>query len=243
MARFPTARRLAGHILDGLLPAHCILCGCLIGTGRLCPPCCAELPRLLRPCRQCALPGLNADVMLCGPCLRRPPPWDAAMAALCYEYPVDQLVQQFKFNRSLACGQLLADEMSRQLRLSIAPLPDVLLPVPLHFTRRFLRGFNQAEFLARELGSQFDIPVLVGPLRRRRRTAAQSGLGLRARRGNLRGAFLCGRLPAARVALVDDVLTTGATLAECARAVRAAGAAHICIWVAARVPGPGGRAA
>jgi ComF family protein len=174
--------------------------------------------------------------MLCGACLRRPPAWNEALAALVYEYPVDQLVQQFKFRRALACGQLLADEMARFVNQSGTALPDVLIPVPLHITRQFWRGFNQAEFLARRLGSRYKIPVLVNQLQRTRRTSAQSGLDRRARKKNIRGAFSCRQLAYARVALVDDVLTTGTTLAECARAVRAAGASNIAVWVAARVP-------
>ncbi len=236
MADLQTARTLLAQTLDFLLPAHCILCGLCSDSGSLCHPCREELPRSSQSCRQCALSCIRSDVMLCGACLRRPPAWNEALAALVYEYPVDQLVQQFKFQRSLACGQLLADEMVLFVNQSGTVLPDVLIPVPLHFTRRFWRGFNQAEFLARRLGSRYKIPVLVNQLQRTRRTSAQSGLDRRARKKNIRGAFSCRQLPNARVALVDDVLTTGTTLAECARAVRAAGASNIAVWVAARVP-------
>ncbi len=223
--------------LDFLLPAHCILCGLYIGSGRLCSPCREELPRPDRCCRRCALPGLYSDVMLCGACLRQPPAWNEGLAALVYEYPVDQLVQQFKFRRHLACGQLLADEMIRRLRQSRSALPDVLIPVPLHFTRRFWRGFNQAEFLARQLGSRLQVPVLVHRLRRTKSTSAQSGLDRKQRRKNIRGAFCCRPLDCANVALVDDVLTTGTTLTACVQAVKKAGASHVAVWVAARVPG------
>jgi len=230
-----SARTLLSHSLDFLLPAHCILCGLYSDSGSLCPLCLEELPRSTHSCRQCALPGMRSDVMLCGACLRQPPAWNEALAALVYEYPVDQLVQHFKFRRSLACGQLLADEMIRFVDQSGTALPDILIPVPLHFTRRFWRGFNQAEFLARQLGSRFKIPVLVNQLRRTRRTSAQSGLDRKARKKNIRGAFCCRHLANARVALVDDVLTTGTTLTECARAVKAAGASNVAVWVAARV--------
>jgi ComF family protein len=118
--------------------------------------------------------------------------------------------------------------------------PELLIPVPLHFTRRFQRGFNQAELLARAIGAAINIPVRVDCLARSRRTAAQSGLDRAARRKNLRQAFRCGNLAGVRIALVDDVLTTGTTLEACARAARKAGAAHVSVWVAARVPAPGG---
>lgn len=223
-------------LLDALLPAHCILCGLYCGAGRLCEPCRADLPRVVAPCRRCALPGLSSDVMLCGACLGRPPPWDTALAPLVYSYPVDQLVQRFKFQRSLACGQALADELLAMPALKHAPRPDVLIPVPLHFSRRLVRGFNQAEFLARELGKHLGIPVCVSRVRRSRSTPAQSGLDKKARRRNIRGAFKARRCAGLHVALVDDVMTTGATLAEATRAVRQAGATAVDIWVAARVP-------
>jgi ComF family protein len=173
--------------------------------------------------------------MLCGACLRKAPAWDRALAALAYEYPVDRIVRKFKFQRNLACGQLLADELIRCFEQSGSAAPDILIPVPLHFTRRFWRGFNQAEFLARQLGSRLRIPVLVHKLLRKKRTSAQSGLGRRERQRNIRGAFQCRTTGKLRVALVDDVMTTGTTLAACARAVRAAGASHVSVWVAARV--------
>jgi len=230
-------RQALTYSLQLLLPSHCILCGLDSGSRSMCQPCRKELPRVAQACHQCARPGLRSDFHLCGACLHHPPAWDAAVAALVYEYPVNHVVQHFKFQRNLACGRLLAEEMIRRVRQSGTPLPAALIPVPLHVTRRFARGFNQAEILARELGSSFGIPVLVHRLRRTKRTAAQSGLDRTQRRKNIRGAFFCRQLAAASVALVDDVLTTGTTLRACARAVRAAGVPEIAVWVAARVPG------
>jgi len=221
--------------MDLMLPAHCFLCGLYSGSQNLCAGCLADLPRLARTCRLCAGPCPRSEIMMCGPCLIRPPIWDRALAALAYEYPVDHVVRQFKFHRSLACGQLLADELANLIGGSGADLPDVLIPVPLHFSRRFSRGFNQAEFLARRLGCRLKLPVLVHKLRRRRRTSAQSGLDRKQRRTNIHGAFSCGELRGMKVALVDDVLTTGTTLAECTRALRASGTADVAVWVAARV--------
>jgi len=206
---------------------------------------------------------MQSSVKACGACLSHPPAWDNAVTGLLYEYPVDHLVRRFKFHRNFACGQLLADELVFTLRrldlrlpdlplpdlplpdlplpdlpLPDLPLPDLLLPVPLHFTRRFQRGYNQAEFLARSVGKALGLPVRVDLLHRTRRTTAQSGLDRAERRKNVRGAFDCHNLAGARVALVDDVLTTGTTLEACARAARKAGASQVSIWVAARVPSP-----
>jgi ComF family protein len=186
---------------------------------------------------------MQSGVKTCGACLSHPPAWDNAVTGLLYEYPVDHLVRRFKFHRNFACGQLLADELVFTLRRLDLPLPDMrlpdlLLPVPLHFTRRFQRGYNQAEFLARSVGKALCLPVRVDLLHRTRRTTAQSGLDRAERRKNVRGAFSCHNLAGARVALVDDVLTTGTTLEACARAARNAGASQVSIWVAARVPSP-----
>jgi ComF family protein len=174
--------------------------------------------------------------MLCGQCLAHPPAWDEAVAGLLYDYPVDHLVQQFKFRRSLVCGQMLADELVLQVRRTGAWLPQVLVPVPLHFARQFRRGFNQAEFLASQVGRQLGIPVCRSALQRTRNTPAQSGLDRKARGNNLKGAFSARNMNGLELALVDDVLTTGTTLGECIATMKVAGATRISVWVAARTP-------
>jgi ComF family protein len=162
------------------------------------------------------------------------------LAALVYRFPVDRLVCRFKFNRDLSAGALLGRELLDAIRRSGQELPDAIVPVPLHRTRQFSRTFNQAELLARQLGRALDIPVHSRLLTRNRRTAAQSGLDAAGRRRNIRGAFrlsgLRGALPSCRhIALVDDVLTTGVTLAECSRSCGAL-RRRISVWVAARAP-------
>jgi ComF family protein len=228
-----------------VLPAACVLCGQASPCRLLCPGCEHDLPRIQECCKQCALPGTYGAARLCADCLRHQPSWDQAIAALVYEYPVDHLVRHFKFHKDMCCGQLLADELSRAVMLSFdrpeftpQQKPDLLIPVPLHFLRRCRRGFNQAEVLATELQRVCGIPVMRKLLRRRVHTPAQSGLERKARQKNLRDAFQCGRLPGSHVALIDDVLTTGATLAECTRVLKRAGAHRVSVWVAARVPAP-----
>jgi ComF family protein len=190
---------------------------------------------------QCSLPLSHPADRFCGHCLRKPPPWDFATSALVYEFPVSQMVCRFKFGRSLACGRVLSRELIRAVRKRSACLPDCILPVPLHRLRLFSRAFNQAEVLAREAGKALDIPVYGSILRRRRRTRAHSGLDAASRKKNIRGAFACS-IPAGKqaffkhVALVDDVMTTGATLAECSRTLKKAGAESVSVWIAARTP-------
>ncbi len=248
------AHRLALRALDTLLPACCLLCGGpaigaeaadRAGPGRpetrsagLCAPCSRELPRVGKACRQCALPGPFEDTP-CGACLRRPPAFGSAAAALMYDYPVDRLVQSFKFGRSLAAGDVLAAELAAALASRrTMTRPDVAVPVPLHALRRAQRGFNQSEWLGRRVARRLGIPLRTGLLHRVRRTRAQSGLARADRSRNLRGAFRSRGVEGLRIALVDDVLTTGTTLDECARTLRAAGAAEIEVWVAARVSAP-----
>lgn len=238
-----TACAWAGAALNALLPRHCVMCGMGSGAENICPPCAGDLPRPDHSCGLCGLPLIHTGDRLCGRCLSRPPPWDAALAALVYRFPVDQLVCSFKFGRNLACGRILARELSRAAGEGSRLLPSCILPVPLHRTRHFSRSFNQADLLARQAGHNLGIPVFSTTLLRRRRTRAHSGLDAASRKRNIRGAFTC-RIPAgkehyyANPALVDDVMTTGATLAECTRTLKKAGARRVSVWVAARAPIP-----
>jgi ComF family protein len=213
----------------------------------LCNGCESDMPRIIKCCRQCGLPGQWGTTKLCADCVRKPPAWDSAVAALVYEYPIDQLVQNFKFHRDTASGQLLAEELARavmaKIRADAGDSADLIIPVPLHFLRQFRRGFNQAEMLASVIGKHCGIPIGSKLLQRRTYTTAQSGLSRKARRKNLRHAFNCPPIKAGHVALVDDVLTTGTTLQECSRVLKAAGAHKVSVWVAARVPAPGQRRA
>ena len=166
------------------------------------------------------------------------------MAALAYRFPADYLVCHFKFSRSLVCGDLLAQELIAAIEKSEAPRPQAIMPVPLHSTRLLRRSFNQAELLADSVGKAFDLPVLRSAMRRRRKTRAQSGLDAAARQKNLRGAIEVTRKikdiqKVRHVALLDDVCTTGVTLAACCAALRRAGVEQVTVWVACRAPPPG----
>lgn len=228
------------RLLDHVLPRVCLVCGCAAGSANLCAPCAAELPRLGDACRQCGLPLPASPGALCGACLRDPPPWVSTVAALDYRYPVRQFVRRFKFGRSLASGEVLAGELAGAVQRSACSLPDIIVPVPLHVTRLLWRGYNQADLIARRLGRDLRLDVDAGLLRRRRRTGAQSGLDARLRRRNVRNAFSAHprRPMPASIALVDDVMTTGATLEACTRALLRGGARSVTLWVAARAPPP-----
>lgn len=240
--RLKLFRRWGSRVMDGLLPRHCLMCGLPSGTANLCMPCRNDLPRSSASCRQCALPLPFSDSETCGACQLEPPPWDLAVAAMLYAFPVDRLVRRFKFQRNLACGAVLASELVLAVEEQCKQLPGVIVPVPLHRSRQFRRNFNQADILARALGKNTDIPVRHMALQRLRRTRAQSGLDADGRQKNTHGAFQLRYGESFRsvrhAALVDDVLTTGATLSECTRVLKKAGVKSVSVWVAARAPAP-----
>jgi len=230
-----------------VLPAHCLLCA-QDGTAQrdLCAGCASDLVGNHRCCPRCALP-LAVPAPLCGECLRSAPPFDAAFAPYLYIHPLDLLVTKLKFGRSLAAGRVLSELWLDAISERAPPLPDLLVPVPLHTSRLRERGYNQALELARPLAAALRIPLAAGLLARTKATAAQTNLDARARRRNLRGAFEFQAVAAhaataktAHVALVDDVMTTGTTLRECARVLRRAGVARVDVWVLARAPSPRG---
>ncbi len=229
------------HLVHSLKPAsrrHCLLCES-IGQEALCADCLHDLPWNAHHCQRCALP-LPAGAGLCARCAEQPPRQSSAIAPLRYEFPVDHLVAGLKYHRHLEnaplLGQLLLDAVKAQ------GAPDLLLPVPLHDQRLAERGYNQALEIARPLARHFQRPLEVRLLERKRATAAQMTLDAASRARNPRGAF---RLNAARlarlgplhsVAVIDDVMTTGATLAEIAGLLASAGIADIRFWVVARTP-------
>ncbi len=233
----------ASVLLEGLLPNACTLCGLRAHEPvPLCLPCKAEMTLNSKPCGRCGLSlPASAQAGPCGACIAKPPVFRAAVTPWLYDEYLAYLIRQWKFHRRQHLTGLLA-----QLWLERCPNPpeiDLLVPVPLHWRRRWQRGYNQAELLARELlrrrpglaGAGLD----PGLLRRGRATPEQSGLDARQRASNLRGAFTVrGRCDNLRIALVDDVLTTGATSAEAASALLTAGADEVHIWCLARTPSP-----
>jgi len=221
-----------------LLPPHCLLCDQRSdGVGDLCSGCRADLQRNRICCPRCALP-LQTPAPLCGECLQREPPFAAAFAPFVYAHPFDLLVTKLKFGRSLAAGRVLAG-LWLAASNELPALPQMLVPVPLHPDRLRERGYNQALELARPLARVLRVPLKANLLERTRATPAQTNLDAKTRRRNMRGAFTInatGLPPAAHVALIDDVMTTGATLRECARVLKRAGVARVDVWALARAP-------
>lgn len=237
----PGWKFLVDNLLDELLPRSCLLCGGSCSEHNLCPGCLRDLPRNLDACAACGLPRSDRVRDLCGTCLLRPPSWDRLYAPLRYEFPVDVLVRMLKYHRKLAAGPALAGAMMISLPTEPLAPPIAFVPVPLHWTRLAVRGYNQAQELARHLSKSLGQPMARGRLQRTRRTRSQTGLDAAARHRNLREAFRWTGpgLDGSGVVLIDDVLTTGSTAAACTRALRKAGAGRVDVWVAARAPAPG----
>ena len=220
-----------------LWPSRCLVCAETGLEGMdLCGACAAALPRGGAACQRCALPLPLPVAGTCGRCLRRPPPLREVRAACLYAAPLDRLVPRFKFHDDLAAGRLLSQLMTEAF--AGLPKPDVLVPVPLHRGRLRTRGYDQALELARPVARALDIPLHRGLLARTRATAPQSERHAIARRRNVRNAFSVPdtRALPAHVVLIDDVMTTGATLHAAAEALLRAGVRRVDAWVCARTP-------
>ncbi|WP_300657595.1 ComF family protein [Pseudomonas sp.] len=223
----------------------CLLCDEPSDSANsLCVSCESELPWLGARCQVCALPLPHAG-LTCGGCLKRPPRFDRVEAPWRYAFPVDSLITRFKHQAKWPLGRLLGELLSQHLLHSFAEglaRPDLLLPVPLAERRQRLRGFNQAALLAQWLGEQLHLPLQQHWLQRVIDTPAQQQLDAATRKRNLRRAFALApksQVSGLHLALVDDVLTTGATAKSLARLLKQAGAARVDIYCLARTPKPG----
>lgn len=244
-------QRFAEQTLALLYPPTCVLCGAPGAAGLdLCAGCHADLPLIGPHCARCAQPfsgqknpsgesGSNA-AGLCGRCQREPPPFERCTAAFRYEDPLPTLVGSMKFQSKLnlvrLLGELLADALKDESRRPGWQPPAAILPVPLHPQRLRSRGYNQALELARVVSRRLAIPVDSGCCQRRRPTQAQAELNERRRLTNIRGAFEVTSEVPRQLAILDDVVTTGATVSELARVLKRAGCEQIDIWALARTP-------
>ena len=221
------------------LPSLCAICRSW-GVQRVCADCVRRFAPELPRCRRCAL-QVPAGIAVCGACLTDPPAFARSLAAVDYAHPWDGLITQYKFHAALDLAPALTQRMLSAFERSQPPQPTLLLPVPLSDARLRERGYNQAWELARRLGRALHCPVDAHLLLRVKDTPHQLAFPPEQRAGNVLGAFAIEprRLTELRgrsVTLVDDVMTTGATVAEAARVLLQAGASEVSVWVVARTP-------
>ncbi|RIK94827.1 MAG: amidophosphoribosyltransferase [Proteobacteria bacterium] len=231
-------------LADAIFPPLCPSCAAPVAaTGHLCAACWAGLTFLDGAC--CATCGLPFEVevgadSLCGPCLAEPPAYERARAALRYDEAARGLILAFKHGDRLDMAPTFGRWLARISRISLGEV-DLVAPVPLHRWRLLARRYNQAAVLAAALARELGAPHVPDLLARRRATPSQGGLDRAARRANVEGAFAVRRrcraaLKGRRVLLVDDVMTTGATVNACAKTLIRHGAASVAVAVIARPP-------
>ena len=222
------------------LRVSCLLCGNSTPLEqRLCSDCLSLLPSNRNACERCSEP-LPSDVEgLCVECIQHPPLFDRCVAPLRFDYPVNLIVHAFKFKGELGYINPISDLLWEYIQRSYEhdEWPQALIPVPLHPKRFRQRGYNQAELIAKRLSSLSAIPMLDGAVRRTRYLRPQQGLPKSGRYKNIRRSFIANEgLSLQHVVLVDDVVTTGATVTEITRVLKQAGVQRVDIWCLARTP-------
>ena len=227
-----------GNIHRGLWTGNCLLCAARTPAGKdLCPACERSLPRTKWACPRCAAHGAAIEVngVSCGKCQTYPPAYVSARAAFRYASPVDKLIQDLKYHDRLELSRLLGGYLANHLQALNDPLPDVVVPVPLHSSRLRERGYNQSLEIARFVAHPLKLPINWKDAQRIRPTVPQTELPREQRRKNVRGAFMTGGAFAGqRVAIVDDVMTSGHTANALAESLLRSGAVEVRIWVVAR---------
>jgi len=232
-------------ISQALLPGQCLLCAGPSHDSGLCDGCVYDLPFMDREqcCKMCGL-DLASSGEHCGQCLHQPPNFSHSHIPFRYQYPLDGIIQGFKYRRHLASGELLGKLLADYLAHSRHEnpdwqTPDLIIPTPMHWLKRWKRGFNQADLLAQILARHLGIPCASRLVHRHKHTPPQQGLTRDQRQRNLRNAFAINhpeQIAGKHIALVDDVVTTTATARELSRLLRKAGAADVQIWALARTP-------
>lgn len=229
-----------------LLPTQCLACGCTLYGELLCEHCHFDLPWSTRyeyVCVQCGLALSNAD-NFCGHCLHNPPAYSRSYIPFAYEYPLDSIIHRFKYRRKLSHGKLLGQLLAKHIQDCADnsenwQQPDIIISAPMHWRKRWQRGFNQADILGEYLAEKTNTPLATKCIRRKAQATTQKESTRVERQQNLRDAFYISdntkqQIKGKKIALVDDVVTTTATLREISRLLISAGVSDIQVWALAR---------
>ena len=214
-----------------VFPIPCLLCGLATDDQALCESCIAELPVIQQCCIHCAIPIEQGQI--CGQCLKKPPIQDSSLSLYRYEQAVPRMMSALKYHRQIQLADICAREFIAYH--SLATPPDLLLPIPLHPSRLRQRGYNQSLLFADTLAQLLKIPCRPELLKRVKKTATQTQLNAKQRHKNMRQAFKYdSSFVPEHVAIIDDVMTSGATTHEAARVLKRAGVETIEVWTIAR---------
>ncbi|NQY26793.1 MAG: ComF family protein [Piscirickettsiaceae bacterium] len=227
----PTIRQRVVQLYSNLTATHCLLCGAIDKGSCLCVACINQLPKLENSCPRCASPVSHN--LLCGSCLQHPPEQNSSVSLFVYASPIDRLIADFKYHDMLFLSHFFAEQMVEQLKYR--PLPQLLIPIPLHPRRLRERGYNQSLELAKQLSKQLSIAVCSKSLIRIKDSQPQTSLPYKEREKNIQRAFkVVNTMLPTHIALIDDVLTTGHTANSAAKTLRQAGVINIEVWTIAR---------
>lgn len=242
-------REMGRRALDTVMPPRCMMCGDVVADpGALCASCFEDVTFITEPfCTLCGIPFVDiyveaAETAVCGACARQAPIFDRARAVFVYDDKSRNLLTRLKHADRTDFTPALARWMVRA-GASLLEDADLIIPVPLHRWRLFFRTYNQSALLARWVSRLSHVPSVYNALRRSKMTPSQGGLSATARRRNVARAFVVTDeeiVSDKKIILIDDVLTTGATLDSCARVLREAGASRVDALVVGRVPAPSG---
>lgn len=225
--------------LEKLFFNHCILCHATLKTcdqdNLICNGCYIDLPWIKQSCQQCGIPLPYHDKLICGQCLQTPRAFDQVIALFNYSQPIDRYISDLKFHSHLPYSRFFGESLAKHILQNEIVLPECIIPVPLHRERLQQRGFNQALEIAKPLRNILKLPIEQSLIKRTRATLPQSSTPAKERSKNLRDSFtIASKARYQHVAIVDDVVTTTATIQELAKTLRNAGVEKIDVWCCAR---------
>ncbi len=231
------------RLLEALLPRQCLLCGLHAGVNtNLCQACRNGLPVIANPCSHCGIdmPTIAAT-SICAMCLKNPPNYHRCFALYQYASSARKLITDFKFNANFAAGKFLAEQLAIKIRshYRFKQSPDAIIAIPLHYTRLASRGYNQSLIMAQTIEQRTQIPLIADGLTKRHATPTQTSVGsASARMQNLRGSFCASEKLQTKqlssILIIDDVVTTQATLSEAAKVLTAKGVNKVTCFCVAR---------